>query len=266
MVYMAIFFLAFKVDFFNFEGKVPNAEKVSELQLSINNVYTTTDPDEIAEWTSIHKELVSDTDILRDVKYNDARNYCYIEFAYVMNNGQRIRRSYRVAAPDGFGENYEETCRDIEAFFNRPERIKQGMIRWDWETLTVENVHLSIYSQDENGDFYGDYRNAELSKAQKDKVYQAVLKDIDEGHLGIFRIGEYRSDNDFYNELNLELRSNEKAKTYYGTLGYYDMDYYVYPYIIFNAECTNTIQALIDVGLINSIDELTLQSDATKYY
>lgn len=190
--------------------------------------------------------------------------YEYLNLSYTLKNGQKVSRAYQIMTYDvAFCETLRTQCKEL---FNDTEAIKRSCFGINYEEVNwqPDSASLECAKPDEQGDYvYGSYP-VYGSKEQLQKLYGAVMADFDAG-----AFAEYGWDGatKVSATLGLVLTTDHKREDirFAGSGGgltyYYDVQELangtqMCVSLNLNDRCTNTINALIELGVIESADDL----------
>lgn len=266
VVFSAVIIIAIEGDLFGFEKTIPAVSDISGIGTYSVSPVIWKDQDNEKELMSIHKMLIENKGelekALTHAEYTD-----YIELRYFMKDGSVLYREYKLPETDAgntVGDKIEEKYLEL---VNKPENIKKETLAENYQQLTLTGGSLDIYDADMN------YSSKVVvgSTSQLKKLYAAILKDIDEGNLGQESAASdmEQTQDDYANCLSLELYSPIPVVPY--TDQYYNQttDYannQINCNYTLNRNCTNTIEALIQLGVIRNEKELTSETDYNDYY
>lgn len=282
--------LCMRFDVVGVENRVPKLEDIA--WAGIQNDYTMvfTDEMEIEAFRQLHQNFLEDKKELRDINYNyrdvDGKR---IEIRYKLKNGRIIIRSYPVINTEAsvVSPEYLAATQPIIDFLNNPGRIKQHIIGNIWDDCEVRGMELSTIIDIENGkDYNFVYSNFdELSTTEKyakfQRVYDAILKDIDAGKLfqQNFAGYEYNYKQNqkrmLYNDFNFTIYNKDKVyfsdentfQDYVDTYSANNPSWHEQNiYVNLNLDCTNTLKALKDEGFYTSDEDLMTNYTFDKKY
>lgn len=240
---------------------VPNAEDVDRIDVAMNYEISYSG-DMIPKAMDLHSEIIRTGE-----KVNvPTSEYEYVNLCYHLKDGRIIRRNYEIALNDATREVLER----LHTAENNPDNFKQYM--FDNCYGKPKGARLTLF--DENVEFTGE---SIIEASDAEKIYEAVLADIDEGNLQKYNYVAFTEEKRvaFSSDLELEFYVDNSQDTFNYYDEYVDEDYY-YPggiyreheyatrddsrstYITFGPECTNIIKALIETGAIDTADQLYL--------
>ncbi len=218
---------------------IPEAEQVQSVSvytegyygLGRNSTYAYTNPDEIADFLSIHEGAISSKEASNNGSYqprfelNDDgsyHSYARVELHYVLKNGRKVHRVYSLKVDSEAGQL-------LETYLSKKEQVI-GPHAADWEEFISMVDHLDLYGKD----YWGVY-----SDTQVQSLLEAIRLDCEEGN--ILQHWHYV---DLNIVCDLEIFLDEDNP--------YDLDPY-YARIIITTDCRHVLQWLKDNGLYNII-------------
>ncbi len=182
--------LIFQFDILKIARKVPKPETVTRLTLTLNGMtFTTEDPQDIADFTQVHRLIVKDRDLLTQEKkdpshriyyspsgrYTEDSSYCVsftnLEILYE-REGKDLSRSYTIPsnrfAPiwDALDTYFREGFRDTQQLlylYNDADTVAISQRLWEGDPDTLDGPRYM------------------LSTAQKKALFSALLADIEAG-------------------------------------------------------------------------------------
>ena len=229
--------------------------------------------DKVNELIDLQKEILAKRNVFETYSDYDGMG---VNFTYIMKNGRKVVRQYNVPAVDE-GCGILKTIYDLEC---NPDNYRQYSMGAD--IVGVNGGRLALY--DENLNYIAD---AVFTPEEAQIVFEGILKDIDAGNLQKYNLGYnyVLGENDskqYSSDLSLEFKlsrdSQEESEEYisrslFGLMENETVEtptVYSYSegddnirelYFYFGPECTNTINALIEVNAIDSADQLYCYPD-----
>lgn len=188
----------------------------------------------------------------------------YIHLTYTLKNGKNVSRGYQVMTYDkAFCGELQSQLGDL---FNDTEAIKRSCFGMNYKELNwqPDNAYLEYAKPDEQGDSVYNSYPVYGSKEELQKLYDALMADFDAG-----AFAEYGWDGatQISASLQLSLTTDHKREEIRssGSMGGYVYSYNVEELpngtqmsvsLNLNDRCTNTLNALIELGVIESADDL----------
>lgn len=218
-VLLALVCAGARFDVFGYAARVPDVSAVTQVQLlgSLGlSGVNCTEPETIETVIALHREIIT----LRPDE-DDPENSAYITLRYTLTDGSTLTRAYQLN-PAGELEDALETV------FNTGEVREKSLIT-SRHTGSWRGGYLRL---DGTGDAM------QLTAAQAGEIYGALLRDIAQGH------NHYdfsRLDDRHVLVVQLDLEGSDDYSLCIGELP---------------EDCTETMQALVDVGAAESMDAL----------
>ena len=218
-VLLALVCAGARFDVPGYAARVPDVSAVTQVQLlgSLGlSGVNCTEPETIETVIALHREIIT----LRPDE-DDPENSAYITLRYTLTDGSTLTRAYQLN-PAGELEDALETV------FNTGEVREKSLIT-SRHTGSWRGGYLSL---DGTGDAM------QLTAAQAGEIYGALLRDIAQGH------NHYdfsRLDDRHVLVVQLDLEGSDDYSLCIGELP---------------EDCTETMQALVDVGAAESMDAL----------
>ena len=291
------FLLCVRFDVFGIERQIPTASDVFEVDMTMGETtYALTDADEIADFISIHKEIINEKEELLDYSRHCSEPYGFLDISYHLKDGSSLSRSYRLPDYAGKSEAYQNTCQKLLSLFNDKDAILTHGISKNYAELQAEDVTFYPFDAPDDGSEEKTYTNAQLQN-----LYEAFVQDIKEGNYKITDLDASapcysdsfalvlrspepilldRTKYSFYytGRSSLSLFTNyvsvtgalspvskmavaEETKEAVAANGDMTAHLYIHP----TPDCTHTLQTMIDMGMITNTDDLTLSTAGEVY-
>ena len=218
-VLLALVCAGARFDVSGYAARVPDVSAVTQVQLRGSlglSAVNCTEPETIETVIALHREIIT----LRPDE-DDPENSAYITLRYTLTDGSTLTRAYQLN-PAG---EFEDA---LETVFNTGEVREKSLIT-SRHTGSWRGGYLSL---DRTGDAM------QLTAAQAGEIYGALLRDIAQGH------NHYdfsRLDDRHVLVVQLDLEGSDDYSLCIGELP---------------EDCTETMQALVDVGAAESMDAL----------
>lgn len=245
LVILGSMYVAIEADLFGQEKKIPD---LSQIQSVYFENYNISDQELIEKVLEIHKQIIDSKKEFEDFAARSQETY-YVPVQYVLKNGSSLRRSYEIPITKELLLDQTSAAYKIADLSVVPEVYKKQLFGGDEEGIEPRQCWIDLY--DENNEIE-DY---EFSAEDTEKMYQAVLADIEEGNFREYILNRYSYDNSYasvyYNTIGFEYIKKEKDKSsqHAETVSGESM-------ISFDVNCTNIIDALIETGAIKSKADL----------
>lgn len=236
--------------------------------------------EEAAGILEIHRDLVKYIDEYRGGNFDG--NYLDFNVRYVLKNGKVVDRSY--VLPENITKG--NICERIREINLDGHNFLKGYFTYYYKDDSVINFtegFFELYSGEENA--YAVYQgDKNLSPKEMEILFEAVKKDCEAGTLQKYNLydnyGFRKNENAYNNQIGFFFKlklPKAEDKIYQESLFYqYGGDYLdnenydtlkllvteglqeQSAYLWFGEDCENIIQALLELGIINSKDELVM--------
>ena len=259
---------------YHVEQYIPDKEQIAYAYISMNYPVEFTGKD-VDCVINLQKEILEQKkEFLREK--GTEQDFGYLTLNYCLKNGHVITRSYRI--PSGV-ESSVDIANKITGYESEPDNFMTNLAGDDYDHITkVLDGQLEI--SDENAD----YTTYELDQDCAKKIYAALLKDVEEGTIQKYNLGNYLMDPDQedtqYSMAYLNIYIEHSTIDWKDSYGWYneriqsadkDYEYTEGPdtkrgsvYVNFGEECTNIIRTLIDEGVIASEKELNFSAASDR--
>lgn len=283
---------AFESDLFHMERKVPSTDKVYAALLENNEFgIILTGTDDIEKLTDIHQSIIDQKDnnesyfheyYYKDdgtIYYDDVTGIPYTtEFrvTYYLKNGRYITRSYSLPISSDYLADPESSVSQISNLQNDPDAYLKSAICENYDSITYTSGTLDVPLFSKDGSIT--YMGYDLTTEETQTIYEALKKDIEAGNypFGIKR-DQISNEDHYFNSLSLTGQTKDNIKSIYDNIPYVSaenmfdhpgavtglaaetgyMYNQIYPCFELYTSCNYTIQALIDLGIIEEESDLT---------
>jgi hypothetical protein len=248
------------------EHYVPDESKLEKAYLYMNYPVEFTG-EQMSEVCRIQREIVNQGRQLEEEAEEDDDTIT-VSFVYHLKNGGKLERLYRLPAEADFSVDLAEELYHYEL---EPDSFMKYLVGSDYAEITrFDETEVEYDSED------GSYISQSLEASDAAKVYQAVCEDVKAGTLQKYNLQNYQNEDayaymqetgvylyfkfyhtteaweDAFDMANGSLLSHNAA----GYVGYEEDNKSAYLNLSLGADCTNVINALCEVGVIDSADDL----------
>ena len=238
------------------EEYVPDPKDVSGMIISGYSIdLDTSDKELITEITDIQSQCITERLPVSD----DYANVGNFTIYYSTKNGS-LERHYTFHGNASDYQDPNSVASRLLALENRPEVIKQRYIGPNYDEILPESFYV-IYTTGEDA---GTSRLIDLNQEQRKKLYDAILADIDEGHMSdLLSYPLYVESYDMSGLYDTMIGFNLHETEY--SIDADEADAYAYSYpdptyidrqFSLDKQAENTINALIELGVYKSRDEI----------
>lgn len=281
---------ALRADLFHVERQIPAADEVKAAALTGSaSRMLLTDQKDIEILTELHRSILDHkeayqqaTDAFYGTEYEESMEeentmtLLSLDFTYYLNDGETLFRSYTVPLSAEELDDSESAASILNTLETNPEAFLQSTICKNYSEVTYQGGYVDLPLAAGNNSVY--FQGKELNEEQAQQMYQAIEKDIREGNYPIgsksflisgkeryyntiFLTGKVSKVISIFDDLpeSRRLRQSRRPEDYPETRApeseEVDVEFDVYP------SCTNMIQAMIDLNLIEDESDLILISD-----
>lgn len=286
-------------DLFRAERRIPETDQVEAALLTAPGYdMVLEDTDKIQQLEEAHQSILDHKKDYEDYYYSVQESYeatgTEQEFAtytivYYLKNGECIRRMYTVPAGSEYRQDSDSAVSRFSLLQADPEEFLKYMICKNYENVSYTGGYIDFVTYSASDELaYSE--SIELDEEQAQTLYTAVLRDIQEGNYPYYEISGTQGNQDsslYYNTLSLTGQVKGEAESIYDDLPSESSGFYrensggaeieeqtdgnqigysiVYPNFNIYTTCTNTIQALIDLGIIQDASDLTTWEEYNEW-
>lgn len=246
-------------DLFGLERNVPEVSDVKSAYIDCYYIARGTKPEEIEDIIKIHKEIIASKKEFEAFEDADA-SLATLDVKYFFKNGTVLMRSYDIPTTREYAEGTDTVIEKVAEMMNDKDVHMENLFGVNYEEAEVKSGRLSLFK---NGEYS---TTVDFGKEETEKLYQALLKDMENGNFtGSFGHPDWHDDtyskNTYHNELCF-LYSNKNEVSLSGEYdpGMWEpdvVDGVEEGYVKLNKNCKNLIAALIEIGAIQSEEDLT---------
>lgn len=263
-----------QTDLFGLERRIPETDEVAAVL--IENAYdiSTDDPAQIEEIEEIHRRIVDHKKEYQKAFY-DGAGYSSVQIAYYLKNGETIRRSYNVPLSDELLMEQDSAIAVIETLQSDPETLLEYLFTKNYKELSYTGGTLNRVTAN------GEEIVAELTAEEAQTLFEAYQKDVLAGNFTLSIMDDLTDEDNvatFYNNLTLEsTRRRSKIQTIYDCIPGGGTEEFVNSssptsiwgkddqrdplctinsYLELTPSCENTIQTLLELGVLKDESEL----------
>lgn len=269
-VFLLIFaglYVMLEVDLFGIERKMPEASAVEKVYIIDSYLPAGgSDADMIAQIMDIHKQVIDSKKEFEEYAATNQKVY-YLGIKYTLKNGSTLERLYPIPWSEEMMTEKDTVAYKVAELTTSPEAYWKEMFGVKKQPIQVTRGEIDLYDKQT-----GERDDIVFSSKDTQKIYQAVLADLEEGNFKNCLIQRYFNDSyqesAYYNSIKLDFVGEENiipvyaecnSSWYEGDSGTKSGD----TNIMFDENCRHIIEALIDTGIIESKDDLITYG---KYY
>lgn len=263
---VAVMIFAVEFDVFGIEKRMPDAADVERAYISSGTTEGGEDEDSIAQVLEIHDQIIKSKREFEKFHERDLGedNVRYVTVQYYLKGGKSLTRDYVIPAEKEMQADESTVYGKIISMLSTKESYLKNTLGINYEEVEVERCYMDLYRE-------GNSSTHEFNSEDAKKLYEAVLKDVDEGNFeAVIRANlitdeNYRK-NTYYSDLNFEYSSGKKTIPMYEAFSSYQKEQNTLSgcNIQFDKNCSNIISALIETGVIESQEDLLTYEEMDK--
>lgn len=166
-----------RLDPLDIEGRIPQVSEVESAQLKLANYsdeYETSDPEEIADLLTIHREALKDHITEREAYYQEnRRDYVTIRLEYALKNGLTLRREYFLKVADPEGALAEQYFSKVSAITRNHSSMFNAITPEQLLAMAAKPNHIELA--------YASIAEEYLTEEFVEELFAAVIADCEEG-------------------------------------------------------------------------------------
>lgn len=250
----------FEFDIFGIERRLPQAEEVKTAFVYMD--YPVEVPEEdLEELLELHRRILADKKANLEV-LNSGEGYYYTTIRYYLKDGGKLERRYAIPVTEEYLSDAESPAARFLEWESRAGNLRKQLFGPGYETNDYQVGHIDRYNDEGEYDYYT------LDGEELTQVLDALQRDVDAGNFGTYYTYCVREENVTYrNELSFEYRTEN---LYYDNYDYYSSyrgavetadasaervngfsENQVYTSVRFGAGCTNLVETLKELGIID---------------
>lgn len=252
-----LFITLFQVDVFGIERKVPKEEEIAAVFVNMDYPMLV-ETEDIKEVLALHEEVISEKKAYVAIE-REKKGYYYTTFRYYLKDGSMFERRYPMPITEAYIEDETTPTSRILAWEREEKNLKSHILGRDYETNDYISGYVNLYDEEQN---YLDYV---FDQDEIEKIVEAIKRDIEEGNMEKYYLSCLYEENEegYCNNISLDF-FNEKG--FYDSWDYYsnyerylkqvktgiiDSKVRASDYITFGPECTNVVETMEELGIVN---------------
>ncbi len=257
----AVLLIGIECDLFGQERKIPDTDEIKSAYINRSYPVGGENSEQIAEVLQIHSQII---DSKKEFEAFEAENgqTSWVSIRYYLKDGSVLDRSYTIPATDEMLEDTDSVYGKTAEITASPQAYLQNSFCVNYNEIKISQGSIDMYNDS------GEYQCHEFTKEEADKLYQAVIADLEAGNYKNIIMNYMRSDDAYIqstycNTINFDFTSKNTIQNIYDEYNNYTSGYYSAASgrvgsacVEFDSECTNVISALKELGVIESEDEL----------
>lgn len=262
---LAIIFISlFKLDAFGIERKLPDQDEIETVFVYMDYPIQMQEED-FSTVLKLHRQAIEQKDdYLKQLK--EEEHYYYTTFRYFLRDGTVFERRYPMPLTEEYLADKNSATSVILEWESQPENLKQQLLGIDYENIDFYSGYIDLY--EEGGD--GRQQSHNFDAAELEEIINAIVRDVDAGNFDDYLLysinrGEAVT---YYNGIALNYYNRGKIidnwENYYSYRNYQknlmSPEIFVAEstgiYINFGPDCTNLIDTLKRLGIVNDTQRL----------
>ncbi|MCI8847859.1 MAG: hypothetical protein HFF85_02690 [Oscillibacter sp.] len=246
------------------EHWIPEADAVESVYLSEHQGSNGTscsgevsEPETLEKLLDLHQTILAEHDAFPGERAGIADSS--LSLTYTLKNGRQVSRSYRLVYSLSDVQTEGSALQKLAELVTLPEVQRSNLFynRTQDDQITSGSI-ADLYNLET-----GEYESRQLNHGEARALEAAILRDIDAGRFGktFFLSQEERRDTVYVNNFYLDYAFD---RIYEPTQGV-QRDYYSTSFSI-SRYCTETLQALADLGVINETQRLLTEAEQNALY
>lgn len=262
-----VFLNLLHLDAFGVERYLPNEDEIAKAFVNMDYPIEISE-EEIPVLLDLHRQVIEDKKEYMANAVGES-GYYYTTFRYLLKDGTIIERNYPLPLLEEYKKDKSSPTGKILEWEHESDRLRRQILGVDSENNDYYSVSIDLYTDS------GKRNNYIMSTDEQNAVLAAIEKDIEEGNFNNYYLYSVapKDVEAYYNGISLD---------YYNKNGLYDNWTYYYQYrwtgqneyksgvsntssassyITFGPDCTNLIQTLKELGIVNDTWQLNLESE-----
>ena len=274
----ALILIGIRMDIMGFEKKVPDSQLVEAVSVAENANLVTDDPNEIAALEEVQQLAINHKNEYRDYMYSrgDAETYT-LNYTYYLTDGSTLMRSYDLPLTEEYLNDKDQAIGRYNELMKESDMYARAVLCENYDEVKATGGTIEHAYVDGTGE--GKVKTTTLTGGEAQILYDAVKEDLLAGNMPYGPGAQIAGNtNIYYDNLTLNLTADEIDYMYevlpeevaYSdgvswlsdsvvdeTNGVTTAECYIY----ISDTCKNTIDALVELGLIKDADDLIYDTE-----
>lgn len=250
--------ILFRVDAFGIARYVPEEEEIATAFVDMDYPIEVA-PEQVPELLELHRKAIADKKFYQQNAKGES-GYYMTTFTYYLKDGTKKIRRYPIPIEEIYVTDTNEPAGKILSWEREPENLKRQILGRDYANNKYSGGNFECYDEKRNMD------TKWFGRREINAIVDAIIADIEAGNFEKYYIYSTRQDDDIYGEEYV----NGLYLEYLNPNGIYNNWEYYHEfgnepeqsdiivehmassnYISFGAECTNLIETLKRLDLVN---------------
>ena len=256
-VVMVGFFLCLETNLFGMENRLPDEADIKSAQITMYYPVYETDAKSIEEILAIHQQII---DSKKEFETYDSEknkdNIRYVQICYILKDGTPFYRNYNIPADETYFADGHSVASQIKKMSCDPDNYISGNICENLDQTEITSMDIDVYDDSLA------YNRVNLDEEDFSILIDAIRKDAQEGHMFLDNMDEDEiGDYTYWNSIDIGLYCKTGVKTVWSGSYYNTMTNTDSAGITFNKSCTNIVQALRTIGIVNDTNQRLITGD-----
>lgn len=266
LIVSAVFVILLEVNGFGLEKKIPAFSQIEKITISGEYALLAKEED-YDDILKLHQTIVDSKDEFESyIKEHKHKDLCIssLNLNYTLKNGTKLSREYTIPYIEAQADDESSAYNMYLKLLDTPQYIMEYHFTNNYKDITFVEGHMDLFSED------GDYESFHLDQAQCQTLAEALQQDILAGNYKLRYY--YEKDNDslsklYQNTLTLLFRApkNSYYMQFHSTEQIENTEQLLDCYISLNTDCTYTLQALKDLGIVTKDYQLRSEEEFKEY-
>ncbi len=288
-IVMLLILGALEMDAFGVEKRVPTVADTKGVIVSANHDMVITDAGQVAQIIEAHQEMITHKKEYEAAGEISRAGTSRVELEYVLNNGKSFVRVYYIPVDEKYITDTTRAAYMIRSLQEENDSAMQSWLAVNYEDMDIIGGTMFCYNKKSVGE-----QTVTIQKEDMEVLFEAMKKDTLAGNTGRYFGPGIDWDTSSYlnchinftaelpeepisiHDLARDLRDGEQNAQRYSTTVLMeptasytyeqrsDGDYIIDGYFDMYTSCEYTLQALLDLGLIEDVSQL-LDEESMKY-
>lgn len=250
---------AFRMDVFGVEAYIPEKDKIVRGYISMDYPIPF-EGEELDELLEIHQQILDNKEECI-AACMEGETYTYVTFRYFMDDYTVIERQYPISTAEELLTEEDSIVGNILAYELDKEELLSYLLGENYKTNDFYGGYIDMYNDE------GDYNEYRFSREEIQMICDAIYADVENGSLGFYQsyvLSGAIDGDQYYNNIVISYNDTKEKHMidYYNDYEYKQLGRdsaqevtiatsRAEGYIVFGKECTNLIEMLEKIGVVD---------------
>lgn len=265
-VVAVVFITLFEVDAFGVEHRLP---EVDEIECAFVNMDYPLQigTEEIPVLLELHRHVIESKEEYLAIARQES-GYYYTTFRYYLKDGSVFERRYALPVSEDYIADTSAPSGQILAWEKKSDHMKRNILGANYTENNYVSGSIDLYDQEQKNESHI------FDSEELEQIVAAIEKDIEEGNFDNYYLSSAAEKDavNYINSISLDCynKNNYDTWDYYYNYKYYkqgtegsaqETAVSMGRYISFGPECTNTVEALERLGIVNDTWKLCTREE-----